>query len=210
MRFRKKIGIYFILPLCCCALGFLAHMWLQDFFYPARSPEIPRAVEKKAPAEPEESLAAVELEKQVITADTRLVVRTFDLTDSSREEGEQPLPEQYIGMDREQFLDAMDSYEASPSLEDMSKGFLSLDVERFSPDEVIIRKNYESNEKCTEFYLAVENNYVVVYEADKKTKYMSTGIPLQSLSDELIQEIIHYKYMGSEAELYNFLESYSS
>ena len=64
--------------------------------------------------------------------------------------------------------------------------------------------------KCTEFYLAVENNYVVVYESDKKTKYMSTGIPLQSLSAELAGEILRFKYVGSEAELYNFLESYSS
>ena len=132
------------------------------------------------------------------------------MADSSRTEEELPIPEQYIGMDREAFLSAMDSYETAPSLNDLNKGFLSLDVQRFSADEVVIQKNYESKKKCTEFYLAVENNYVVVYESDKKTKYMSTGIPLQSLSAELAGEILRFKYVGSEAELYNFLESYSS
>ena len=152
----------------------------------------------------------MDLTSQVITADTRYVVRSFDLTDSARTQEEETLPEQYIGMNREQFLAAMETYEASPSLEDLNKGFLSLYVERFSPEEVVIQKNYESKEKPTEFYLAVENNYIVVYEKDKKTKYMSTGIPLNSLSEELAQEVMEFKYVGSEAELYNFLESYSS
>ena len=67
-----------------------------------------------------------------------------------------------------------------------------------------------SSTRPEEFYLAVENNYVVVYEADKKTRFMSTGIPVQSLSDELAEELLNFKYVGSEAELYDFLESYSS
>ena len=104
----------------------------------------------------------------MITADTRYVVERFDLTDSSRTEEEEPLPEQYIGMNREQFVDACEVYEASPSLEDQNRGFLSMYVERFSAEEVVVRKNYESSTRPEEFYLAVENNYVVVYEADKK------------------------------------------
>ena len=156
------------------------------------------------------SLEAAGGQEQVITADTRYVVERFDLTDSSRTEEEEPLPEQYIGMNREQFVDACEVYEASPSLEDQNRGFLSMYVERFSAEEVVVRKNYESSSRPEEFYLAVENNYVVVYEADKKTRFMSTGIPVQSLSDELAEELLNFKYVGSEAELYDFLESYSS
>ena len=82
--------------------------------------------------------------------------------------------------------------------------------DRLASDLVVARKNYESSTRPEEFYLAVENNYVVVYEADKKTRFMSTGIPVQSLSDELAEELLNFKYVGSEAELYDFLESYSS
>lgn len=208
MRLWKKISIFLIYPLLMLAAGFLASIKLQDFFYPSR--EQPQAVQEETTAHEQESLEAAELGGLIITCDTRFVVKSLDLADSSRTEEELPIPEQYIGMDRESFLSAMDSYETAPSLNDLNKGFLSLDVQRFSADEVIIQKNYESKKKCTEFYLAVENNYVVVYESDKKTKYMSTGIPLQSLSAKLAGEILRFKYVGSEAELYNFLESYSS
>ena len=208
MRLWKKISIFLIYPLLMLAAGFLASIKLQDFFYPSR--EQPQIVQEETAAQEQGSLEAAELGGLIITCDTRFVVKSLDLADSSRTEEELPIPEQYIGMDREAVLSSMDSYETAPSLNDLNKGFLSLDVQRFSADEVVIQKNYESKKKCTEFYLAVENNYVVVYESDKKTKYMSTGIPLQSLSAELAGEILRFKYVGSEAELYNFLESYSS
>ncbi|HIV93179.1 MAG TPA: hypothetical protein H9744_16135 [Candidatus Eisenbergiella stercoravium] len=210
MRLWKKISIYFIYPACMLALGLFAGLGVQEFFYPNRQQLQQEETGESRETETDVSLEAAGGQEQVITADTRYVVERFDLTDSSRTEEEEPLPEQYIGMNREQFVEACEVYEASPSLEDQSRGFLSMYVERFSAEEVVVRKNYESSTKPEEFYLAVENNYVVVYEADKKTRFMSTGIPVQSLSDELAEELLNFKYVGSEAELYDFLESYSS
>lgn len=210
MRLWKKISIYFIYPACMLALGLFAGLGVQEFFYPNRQQLQQEETGESRETETDVSLEAAGGQDQVITADTRYVVERFDLTDSSRTEEEEPLPEQYIGMNREQFVEACEVYEASPSLEDQSRGFLSMYVERFSAEEVVVRKNYESSTKPEEFYLAVENNYVVVYEADKKTRFMSTGIPVQSLSDELAEELLNFKYVGSEAELYDFLESYSS
>ena len=210
MRLWKKISIYFIYPACMLALGLFAGLGVQEFFYPNRQQLQQEETGESRETETDVSLEASGGQEQVITADTRYVVERFDLTDSSRTEEEEPLPEQYIGMNREQFVEACEVYEASPSLEDQSRGFLSMYVERFSAEEVVVRKNYESSTKPEEFYLAVENNYVVVYEADKKTRFMSTGIPVQSLSDELAEELLNFKYVGSEAELYDFLESYSS
>ena len=65
-------------------------------------------------------------------------------------------------------------------------------------------------EAYTGFYLVNEKNYVVVYCDDMKTIYMNTNITLDSLPDKLKQEIIQNKYIATEEELYNFLESYSS
>ena len=210
MRLWKKISIYFIYPACMLALGLFAGLGVQEFCYATRQQLQQEETGESRETETDVSLEAAGGQEQVITADTRYVVERFDLTDSSRTEEEEPLPEQYIGMNREQFVEACEVYEASPSLEDQSRGFLSMYVERFSAEEVVVRKNYESSTKPEEFYLAVENNYVVVYEADKKTRFMSTGIPVQSLSDELAEELLNFKYVGSEAELYDFLESYSS
>ena len=43
-----------------------------------------------------------------------------------------------------------------------------------------------------------------------KTLYLSTGISLDQLPDQVRQEILDKKYIKNEEELYNFLESYSS
>ena len=219
MRLWKKISIYFIYPACMLAVGLAVGAGAREFFYPNR----PQSVREQETQGTRDGLAGTDAlsdrdgtvqaaggQEQVITADTRYVVERFDLSDSSRTETEEPIPAQYIGMNREEFLDACKVYETSPSLADQSMGFLSMYVERFSSREVVVRKNYESSKKPEEFYLAVENNYVVVYEKDKKTRFMSTGIPVRSLPDGLVQELLNFKYVGSEEQLYDFLESYSS
>jgi len=205
MRLWKKISIYFIYPASFLAMGFVLNMKIADGT--VQKMITGKESEKEEEAEADEVLFNGSV---LIDADTRFIVKSFDLRDLSRKETEKELPEKYIGMDRVSFLEAMEEYESSPSLEDRGKGFLSLDVERFSTEEIVIQKNYESTEKNTEFYLAVENNYIVVYEADKKTRYMSTGIPVWNLSEELTKEILGFKYIKNEAELYHFLESYSS
>ena len=136
MRLWKKISIFLIYPLLMLAAGFLASIKLQDFFYPSR--EQPQIIQEETAAQEQGSLEAAELGGLIITCDTRFVVKSLDLADSSRTEEELPIPEQYIGMDREAFLSAMDSYETAPSLNDLNKGFLSLDVQRFSADEVVV------------------------------------------------------------------------
>ena len=60
------------------------------------------------------------------------------------------------------------------------------------------------------FVLLEEDGFVAVYEADRKTRYSTTGIQLDELPEELQQEIQQGKVIESEEQLYNFLESYSS
>ena len=60
------------------------------------------------------------------------------------------------------------------------------------------------------FVLLEADGFVAVYEADRKTRYSTTGILLDELPEELRQEIQQGKVIESEEQLYNFLESYSS
>ena len=60
------------------------------------------------------------------------------------------------------------------------------------------------------FYLSELHGYVVVYLSDKTTIYELTEIPLTDLPEEVRQEISAGKYVGTAAELYAFLENYSS
>lgn len=61
-----------------------------------------------------------------------------------------------------------------------------------------------------EYILLEEKGYVAVYHTDRKTLYASTDILVSELPQELQKEIEGGKYIGSEEQLYNFLENYSS
>lgn len=125
-------------------------------------------------------------------------------------ETEWNVPEQYIGMDRDAFIDAMMQYEANPPLGDLNRGFVSVEVKSFSDEKVVLRKNYLYEEPKNHFYLSAQNNYIVVLCEDLTTVYLNTTIRLDSLPERIQEEIMLNKYMENETDLYNFLETYSS
>jgi len=60
------------------------------------------------------------------------------------------------------------------------------------------------------YYLVEEFGYVNIYTADKESIYEYTNIPIDSLPEDLQEEICTGKGVTSEQELYDFLENYSS
>lgn len=145
-----------------------------------------------------------------ITADTDYVLEETDVLNKSVVETTWKIPAKYIGMNREQFLEAMEDYELSPPLAELERGFVSLEVLSFSPEKVVVQMNYQYIQPSTSFYLKVEDNNVVVYLDDQKTVYMYTDIMLPDLPDRVQRDIINVMYVPDEESLYNFLETYSS
>ena len=192
----KSIGLFFLYPLSMFLLGGFSFFLMETYFYPGKQPEV---IEQ----------AAVE-EKQVLTSDTQYVIIEADLLDGSSVETTWNIPEQYIGMDRDKFVEAMESYEQNPPLTELNKGFVSVEVKSFSPKKVVIRKNYFFSEEKQHFYLTVRDNLIVVMCEDLKTVYMNTTILLNTLPERIQAEIMVNKYIESEKELYDFLETYSS
>lgn len=154
--------------------------------------------------------AEVLFQEEVLNADTSYVLEETDLRSDSVVETTWKLPAKYIGMNREEFLEAMEIYEASPPLEELERGFVSLEVLSFSTGKVVVQMNYEYVQPGNSFYVTVEDNYVVVYLEDKQTVYMDTDILLKDLPEELQFEIIQMMYIPDEETLFNFLENYSS
>lgn len=221
MKVAKRISIFFIIPVGMYSLGFYSHMKLQEEFYPGKYPsvqvqeqaqtQVKEPIEPETPAEPQaQVIAAAAEEEQVICADTQYIIQEVDIRKNTSVETKWKVPDMYIGMDRTSFVREMELYQQSPSLKDQELGFVSVEVVSFSKARVVVRKNYMFREVFTSFYLVNEKNYVVVYCDDLQTVYMNTNISLDSLPDGLKQEIIRNKYIASEEELYNFLETYSS
>ena len=60
------------------------------------------------------------------------------------------------------------------------------------------------------YYLIEEGGFLVVYASDRKTVYEYTDIAYDDLPENVRNEIRYGKYIRSQADLYGFLENYSS
>ena len=147
---------------------------------------------------------------ETLTCDTELVIREYDKSTRKEESYKESIPEQYIGKNRNQMEEIANSYTAAPSLKDLEKGFVSMEIASFSPEKLVVLKKYYSDLSKEHFYLIAENGLITVYYSDMSSVYLYTDISLDTLSEELQQEILDKKYVESEEELYNFLESYTS
>ena len=147
---------------------------------------------------------------ETLSVDTEYVLEETDIIKHTVVETVWKLPHKYVGMNREQFLAAMESYAAYPPLSEQERGFVGLEVLSFSRERVVIQMNYQYLQPGEGFYLAVENNEVVVYLEDQRTIFISTGIQLDTLPDRIQMQIIQMLWMEDEESLYNFLETYSS
>lgn len=229
MKFVKGISLFFIYPLIMFGLGIYTGIAFEDFFYPGRNAGANQIQESQIPVQIAETRGqtglgegtseeetgeddAVEtiLKEDVLTADTEYVLEEVDIKKGTSVETVWKVPEKYIGMNRDRFVKAMDEYSLSPPLSELERGFIGLEVMSFSAKKVQIRMNYDYVEPSENFYLGVQNNYVVVYLDDRETVYIETDILLESLPDNIQQQIIQYMFIEDEEALYNFLESYSS
>lgn len=214
MKFVKGIGLFFIYPLTMLAIGFYAGAWTFRYFYPgAVQPD--RSVQEAAPVpEPdkdmqEEALYAAS-SSETLYVGTEYVLEETDILHHTVVETTWRLPDKYVGMNREQFLAAMDIYAASPPLSEQERGFVGLEVLAFSRERVVIQMNYRYIQPSSVFYLAAYDNKVLVYLEDRETVYIETEICLDSLPEEMQQEVMQMLRVESEEELYGFLETYSS
>lgn len=158
----------------------------------------------------EESADAVISIPETLNADTEYILREKDLLNGSEVETSEEIPDMYIGMNREQFLTAMENYAAAPPLSEKERGFVSLDVLSFAPSRVVVQMNYRYVQPSKSFYVMAINDLIVVYKEDRQTVYQYTNIRLSQLPERLQQEIIGVMYIADEESLYDFLENYTS
>lgn len=207
MKFVKWISLFFVDALLFFCIGFYYGMKTENFFYPGsqanESYESPHIIRE------ESSIQPVVVEDECITQATRYTVKTVVMPDEDISSETIEVPEQYVGMNRETFLAAMENYSLVPPTDEREKGFVNVEVESFSASQVKITMYYESQE-IKNFFLAVFDHQVIVYEDDKSTIFMRTGIHLEDLPEEMQMKLIAGMTLKTEEDLYNFLESYSS
>lgn len=210
MKFAKRISLFFIYPLSMFSLGFLSNMAIMEYFYPGKHNEQLQLQVPAAEKAEEEPIQVSLNEAPVMTADTHYIVMEYNTVTGETIEEEADAPDKFIGLDRDRLVQEIKEYNQNPSLADLERGFASMELISFSQGRVVVRKSYDFKEEEKGFFLLNENHYVVVYDYSLSYVYMNTDIMVEELPENLQEEIINIKYVESERELYNFLESYSS
>ncbi len=215
MKVIRGISLFIIYPSLMLVLGFWGGVRATHFFYPGeaapKSAEVPetdwqRQVEESLG----EAVQEVSQKDETLSSETDYVLEEADVLRGTVVETIWRLPAKYVGMNREQFVKAMEVYESSPPLSEQERGFVSLEVLAFSRERVVVQMNYRYLQPGEHYYLAVMNHEVVVYLEDRETVYINTGIRLDSLPRELQTDIIQMVLMEDDKSLYEFLETYSS
>lgn len=147
---------------------------------------------------------------QTVTNTTKYILEYYNSKEFTLEEQSLPTPADFVGLTREELIDYLKGYEASPSLEDKQLGFESFELVSFSKDQIVLRKTYHPYADNYKYFLVAENGFITVYYADKSTVYEYTNISTEDLPNELKEEVVNGKYITTLDDLYNFLENYSS
>ncbi len=223
MKIVKSISLFFVVPCVLIGLGIYIGIVFDNYFYPGEKQlqlnrtekvQVEETVEADTESESttgiEEAVVSSADDEVVLHADTEYVLEEYDTRRDTLVESSWTVPDKYLGMNREEFVEAMEIYAASPPLSEQERGFIGLEVRAFSSQKVIVRMNYAYVEPTKSFYLRVENNSIVVYCDDNATVYMYTDILADTLPEYIQTQVIMGMFVEDEAALYHFLETYSS
>ena len=89
---------------------------------------------------------------------------------------------------------------------ELKENVISTENDVSKEEAVTISQEYIS----AKFYIKEEYGRLVVYKSKEQRIYMETSIEIRDLSEELQKKIQEGIFFQTEAELYDFLESYSS
>lgn len=209
MKLLKGISL-FVLAIGLFSIGCFLGFKGKGFFYPGANTGSDK--ENNTSGAHTETVQASAQEENVISADTSFVMIEVNMADQSETVEEIPVPTYYMGMDRADFEKQIQTYDSSPSLQELQKGYQGSEIRSFSGNRVELCRFYQIQAEETDeyYYLAIFKNKVVVYKSDGKTIYMETDIPAEDLPADVMQELIRGRVVNTEEDLYDFLESYSS
>lgn len=149
--------------------------------------------------------------KTTVEPDAAYTEQTYDMATEKIKEEKKNIPNDFVGLTREQVISRLNSYVENKSLAEYNKGLVSYQLVSFSSDKVTVKKTYNSEGILYKYYMAVLDDNVVVYYSDKKTVYDDeTGIVLENLSEEDSRDLMYGKWIKDERELYSVLENYTS
>ena len=157
-----------------------------------------------------EEARPVSVNEEITNADTTYMILEKNMNTGNISTNLTTIPENLIGLNREQLLDKLADIEANPPLIELEKGFISLELVAFSPEQIEIQMNYKEVKPNGIYYIMVYDHKLMVMLEDKKTVFLATEIPVSVLPQEVQQDVTRGLFIPNELSLYDFLENYTS
>ena len=213
MRPFKRI-CFFLYSCALFAGGLLCASQIEAFFYPG----------KEAPFDAGESSVLLSglpdrnrsdsIEQTAssgvrLTASTNMVVRIRDLDEGSERQEKSSLPVRLIGCSRAETEQFFIRFQETASLKEREAGLLNAELLSFSPEQIVVRKNYRKHEKPSSFKMVVEHNMVTVYEQETGILYLRTAIDARTLPPRIRKTVLAGCSDVSAGSLEKFLVSYA-
>lgn len=219
MKFLKWFSLFFVSLGLALFVGMAIGFRMEQYFYPREEDEYIEApiIEKESAVIVRDQEDAADLQvvavsgkEERIHTNTQYICIERDMLSGEEVVIRTQLPQMYVGLNREQFIDSIKEYEKNPPLGERERGLVSVEVRRFSTEEVEVLMNYKYVKPSESFYIIVFDDEIRVLLDDKQTVYLETGIRAPELPMSLQQEIMQGMFVPSEEALYDFLENYTS
>lgn len=153
---------------------------------------------------------AVSKDSEVIDNGTEYILQIYDQSTGQMKEYQLPVAASMLGLNRSELLSQIDEYMSDIPLHDVQQGLISYEVVSFDGNRVVLRKIYDPDSVPYQYFLIVEDDYLVVYYADRKTLFERTDIRADQLSESDSVNLTKGIYLKDQKELFGILQGYSS
>lgn len=145
----------------------------------------------------------------VVNNGMRYQLETYDSASGAKTTEILAVPQELLGMTREEVVGYLNSKCESPSEEDIKQGLVNYELSSFSAKSMTVLKTITSAPSY-QYYLVAEDGYLLVYLSDRTTNYLFTHIALTEFPEKEQSELMEGKGFYSMMDLFNYLESYTS
>lgn len=152
----------------------------------------------------------VSTENAIITSSTICIYEVFDISTGEQLYYETQPGADMAGLTRKQLTDELKQYMKNLSVSEYEKGLISFELISFSPEKVVLQKVYDSSKVKYKYLVILKNEEVIVTYSDGKTVFEYTGITVDMLPEDILENLRKGIQIQTIEELYDYLSGITS
>ena len=161
-----------------------------------------------------------ETKEELIDHDTEYVLESHNLDDDKITAKTENVPVELIGLSKKEVIDYITSH--MEQFQEKGEEVKNISMISFSHDTLVLRKDVTDsiaisetikkyqNDNPYNYYMVLEDGYLIVYKQDKTTVFLGPGIREDELDETDRAQLLQGVGVKNISELYRYLEGYTS